>query len=239
MAWQRLSDNRRIKRIIDYLVSQKTEIKVRIGGEDELFSTKFIKVNLSGISSKTEAPIDLIISKLVPEKGNKVIQSTSRVQLEFLINENPCRCLVKYIDISGAHPYFGYIVSVPEFIEIQEKRREDRIVAEMPKFVSVEFRVGKGTRKGKLYDLDVIDRSKHGLGILVTQDNSDLINILNPGDKLRDMTCYARSAMIRVNGIVKHITKIKEGHFKNCYILGIESPEIMENWKPKSYLPSV
>ena len=55
---------------------------------------------------------------------------------------------------------------------------------------------------------------------------------LKPGDKIKDMTCYAPRAMITVDTVVKHTTKIEEGNFKGQYIIGIESSEIIESCRP-------
>ena len=46
-------------------------------------------------------------------------------------------------------------------------------------------------------------------------------------DELKNISFYAPKAMIKVNGTVRHISKIDEGKYKDSYILGIESPEII------------
>jgi hypothetical protein len=38
--------------------------------------------------------------------------------------------------------------------------------------------------------------------------------------------------MIKVDGVVRHKTQIKEGKYSDCYILGVESPDIAESYKP-------
>jgi len=78
-------------------------------------------------------------------------------------------------------------------IQIKEKRREERITYEAPEMVSVEFKVGRGAKQDKLYRLNVRDQSGHGLGLLVTENDSDLVQAVNVGDKLNNMLFYATS----------------------------------------------
>ena len=120
-------------------------------------------------------------------------------------------------------------------MDVEEKRRQDRIPYEKPEFVSVEFRAGKGAEKDKVYDLNVIDCSGTGLGILITQRDFDLLKIVKEGDILRDMTFFATWTMITVDGTVRHKTKIEEGKHKGCYVMGIQSQDIIESCRPKEH----
>lgn len=104
-----------------------------------------------------------------------------------------------------------------------KERGKDRFIYERPEFVDVEFRVEKGPEKDRACVLMVIDSSKSGLAMLITQKDSDLLEILKEGDKIRDMRFYGMGARIKEDGTVKHMTKIKEGKFKGAYILGIEA----------------
>ena len=114
----------------------------------------------------------------------------------------------------------------------KKQRREDRFTYKRPEFIFVEFRLGEGSKKKKVYTLNVIDGSRHGLGILITQKDFDLLRDIKPGVKLHNMKFFASWAMIKVDGIVKKITKIKDGEYKGCYLLGIESKDIIEGHKP-------
>jgi hypothetical protein len=173
----------------------------------------------------------MIIDKLIPEKGNALIQTVLHVTVRFIIKGNTCQCNLKYIGISG-FPNIGFIVSFPEKIQIAEKREEERFTYATPEFVSVEFKLGNDGNKEKLYELNVFDYSKHGLGLLITQKNFDLLKMLRKGDKIEDISFFASWTMIKVSGTVKHITKIEDGKYKGCYILGIDSPDIIESCKP-------
>ena len=234
MSWQVLNNKQKIVEIINYLITKKTEIKVRIEDGKTPFTSRVSKISQGDISSSIGRGPELIIEKLKPEKGNSLIQSFPQVVLEFFIKDNLCECNVKYNGISSTYPYFGFIVSFPDTIRAEEKRKEERITYEIPEFVSVEFRLGKKPKKDKVYSLNVLDCSKHGLGLLVAQKDFDLLEILNKGDKLHDVTFFATWAMIKVDGKVKHKTRIEEGKYKGCYLLGIESPDIIESCKPKT-----
>ncbi len=110
---------------------------------------------------------------------------------------------------------------------LEEKRTGKRLPIKMPEFVSVEFKTGKSPKKEKTYNLNVTGRSKNGLSLLVTQKDFDLLKTVEVGDRLKGMMCFATTAMIKVDATVRHRTKIKKGEHKGCYILGVESADII------------
>jgi hypothetical protein len=118
-------------------------------------------------------------------------------------------------------------------MEIKEKRSEERYHYKIPEFVYAEFRVGKGPEKDRVYDLKVMNFSRYGLTMVITQKDFDLLHILNEGDTLSKMSFFTKSDVVKLDGIVRHITEIKEGKYKGCYYLGIESPDIIKSYEPK------
>jgi hypothetical protein len=124
------------------------------------------------------------------------------------------------------------MMDFPELLRVKETRREKRIVVEVPEFVSVEFKPEGQDKNDKMYELKAVDYSKHGLGLLVTESNSELLEILKPGDKIQNMTFFALRTLIKVDAKVVHITKIQEGKDSGKYIIGLESEEIIESSKP-------
>jgi len=232
MSWHILKNEQKIARTIRHLISANKEIQVHIKGKSKVFTSKIIKIDKGDASLEVMKTI-LIIEKLVPDKGNSLIQSMPEVGLYFLINDKPCRCSVYYLGISSTPPYFGFIVSCPKSIEIEEKRFEERFVYEFPDFVSAEFSLGKESKEKKTYELAVMDCSRHGLGLIITKEHFDLLQKIKKGHKLQDITFYASWSMIKVDGIVKHLTQIEDGKHKGCYLLGIESKEIIESCRPK------
>lgn len=103
----------------------------------------------------------------------------------------------------------------------------------MPDFISSEFRLGKQTKDEKSYILDVMDCSIHGLGLIITKDNFDLLDRIKVEDIIEDIAFYTTWSMVKINGTVRHITEIKYGKNKGCYKLGIESRELIDICKPQ------
>jgi hypothetical protein len=232
MGWHKTDSSQEITKIIEHLISNGTQIKFYVEGENTAFTSRFIKINKEEALSKIGKGPELVIEKLVPAKGNALIQSSREVVAEFKVNQNVCRFSTKNIGISSTYPHYGFIMSFPGSLNVKEKRREERFAYDIPELVSVEFTIGKGPNKGKKYELKVVDSSTHGLGLLVTEEDFDLLESLELGDELKDMTFFAAWAMIKVDGTVRHKTKIETGKNKGLYILGIESAEILESCKP-------
>jgi len=227
-SWRQVKDRRKIQEIFERMVSKNMELKVLIDEENVRFMSRATRLNPEEISSLGSEP-ELIIEKLFPEIGNSLIQSSSQVTLEFSIKEHFCRGKARYVGVSNEYPYFGIMITLPQSLELaRERRRERRHTYEMPDFVSVAFSI---VGKDKVYDLGVMDCSMHGLGILVTRKDFDLVRLVKPGDRIRDIVFYSENAMIKVDGVVRHLTKMSTGKYKNSYVMGIESPEVIENCK--------
>jgi hypothetical protein len=107
-------------------------------------------------------------------------------------------------------------------------RGKDRYTYAGPDSVYVRFKIDKGPEEGREHVLNVIDSSKTGLALLVTDKNSDLLRILDKGDPIRKMTFFGARVRIKEDGIVRHITKVKDGEYRGCYILGVYAPDIAE-----------
>ena len=120
-------------------------------------------------------------------------------------------------------------------MNIREKRKTDRLVYEIPESVYVELKVRKEPEKKEFYDLKVKDCSKHGLGILITQKDFDLLSVLKKGDTIQDISFFATWSVFNIDGTVQHKTKIEEGEYKGCYILGIKSQDIISNCRPEYF----
>lgn len=119
-------------------------------------------------------------------------------------------------------------------MEDKDKRKEDRFNYEIPEFVYAEFKMGKGSTQEKIYNLKISDGSQYGLGMVVTQKDFDLLEMLNEGDELKEISFFATWTVLTVDGTVRHITKIEEGKYEGCYLIGIESQDLIENFKPEN-----
>ena len=231
MTWYLVGDDKKIWRMIEHVANYQTPIKVTISGEKTSFTSRLLKVNYGSIASGSNRGEEFIIEKIYPEEGNAIIRSAREVILEFPINDKICRCLSKYTGADKASPESGLTLSFPKTIEIKERRKEKRHTYDIPEMVSVEFKIEKGPGKNKSYELNVYDCSQHGLGILVTEKDFELLSYLEKGDEIKEITFYATAAIIKVQGVVRHKSKIREGKYSGCYILGIESPDIIDSCK--------
>lgn len=229
MKWYKLDNKKQILKIMKHLISSKEEVEVRIKGAKDIFKSRFIKIDYENVSSENGGIPALIIEKLVPEQGNILIHGVPEVFIESSINEYFCHFSVKYKGTRNTYPYFGFVLGFPEIVKIQERRREERVVVGMPELVSVQFRLRNGrngAKRDKVYNLNVNNYSRNGLGLLITEKEFDLLRMINVTDKLYNMIFFAKTALIRGNGTVKHKTKIKEGEYKGCYVMGIESDNL-------------
>lgn len=229
VAWQTIVKKQKIIQLFKHMVMTQSAIEVRLNGEETDFTSRVIKINQEHLLSEIGKKPELVIEKLIPEKGNNLIQSSSKVTVFFSLQQSLWRCNLEYVGISNTYPHFGHILHFPESIEVEEKRKEKRVVYKRPKFISVEFSMEEKSKEGKLFKFDVLESSKYGLGIIVPRKDFDLIEKINIGDKIENITFYAPWAMIKVNGTVRHKTQINEGDDKGSYILGIESSEIIES----------
>jgi tetratricopeptide (TPR) repeat protein len=117
-------------------------------------------------------------------------------------------------------------------LEAQEKRREQRIITRIPDFIYVEFSLETRAGNGKHYRLNVINYSSHGIGLLVSEKDSDLLKLLKKGDKIKKITFYASWALITIDTTVRHLTKVDEGPHGGMYVIGVEAQELITSAQP-------
>jgi len=229
MTWHRLENHEKIATIIEYLISNQTGINVFIEGEGTEYSSRFLDI-LPGSTGFEDSisennGMELVIEKLVPENGNNLIRHSTNLNVEFSLKEFICRCNMNYLTLSGIAPQYRIVTSFPGRLELQEKRKEDRYKVKFPKFITAVLKLWQDTENPKSYELRVLDYSYHGFGLLILEENFELLEILEPGDELEDITLFSESALIQLEGTVRHKTKIKDKYDENvgCYVLGIES----------------
>jgi hypothetical protein len=107
-------------------------------------------------------------------------------------------------------------------------RGKDRYTYEERDSVYVRFTIDTEPEEDRERVLNVIDSSKTGLALLITDKDSDLLHLLEKGDKIRNMAFFGARVRIKEDGIVRHITKVKDGQYKGFYILGVYAPDIAE-----------
>lgn len=231
MSWHLLHDKEKITGIIRYLINEQIEIKVRIEGEETQYFSRFIEVvpgsDQGDVPASSDEMVELVMDKLVPERGNTLIQQFPEVGVEVLTDGHLCRCHTEYICTNNTYPYYGLMMSFPEFLELEERRRGERIMLESPEVVSAVFKLVKGHKRDQSYELNILNYSDHGLGLLVGEKDLRLLQVLKPGDTIPQITIFAELGLIHMDGTVRHKTRIEDGRFKGAYVLGLESNTVI------------
>jgi hypothetical protein len=213
-----------IKALIDFVVSAERKIGIQIEGNDALYTSRIVVANyVKEISEKGERA-ELTVERLEPESGNTVIQKNAKVVVGFSLKDKTCEFDSRYIGLADSQ-FSRIILSYPEHIRITERREHDRDTRDMPEFVSARFTLG---RDDKTYELEVVDYSANGVGLLVTEKDFDVLKKIKVGDKLRNLVLYAKWTTVMVEGTVAHKTKVKDG---NNYTVGVRLDERLETMK--------
>jgi hypothetical protein len=76
------------------------------------------------------------------------------------------------------------------------------------------------TLAGKKYRLNLLDTSPDGMGMLVTDKEKKLLEKIKPGDRIK-MKYGTPQVTVFMNFEIKHITPIREGTYKDNYIVGL------------------
>jgi hypothetical protein len=142
-----------------------------------------------------------------------------------LVTNSSCRFKAQYLGPRIDEPESELVVSFPESIELPERRRRNRNSDEIPEFVSVVLKPKKGSQKKKKYELAVLDYSNKGVGILVSEKDSELFETVQEGDKLEDITLYGSQTVVKVDGTVRHKSKKAGESAEGSYVLGIQFDE--------------
>jgi hypothetical protein len=219
MAFFTIQEKEKIITIVKYMISEGLDITVEIQGKDERFATRAI-----AIEEFFEGD-HLIVDKLSPQEGNSFILSAPEEVLSFDLKGRKTRFATKYVGIPAENPNYGLLFELPATVQLEEMRREQRITDVMTKILSVEFSL---EYEGKKYQLSVVNLGSAGLGLIVEKNDFDLFEKISVGDRIRDITVFLPVATMFTDATVKHMTLIKEGQFRGCYLVGIESSSLME-----------
>ena len=120
-----------------------------------------------------------------------------------------------------------------EYVNAQDKRREERITPKQPDFMHVEFKLFQTAGREEAHSLDVMNYSKHGLGLLIKRNDFKLLQVLQPGDFVKDIYFYASWAIMKVDARVAHFYQIHEGQYRGNYIMGLELSDALEGDLPE------
>jgi hypothetical protein len=138
-----------------------------------------------------------------------------------------------YVTKSLESPYLGHIISYPEALVIADRRRRDRHEIDSktsPLFARAKIRMRAGRSQEKVYDLRVFDVSENGVGVLIDSALFDWLERIGIGDRLKEVELYAPWTIVRVDGIVRHKSRMHKGRYSGCHLLGIELDEKLEHY---------
>ena len=224
-------DKQTIKETIEYLISQGQKITTQIQGQVTPYTSMIIKANCGGVHSKYGNRPHLVIGRLTPEDGNTSMKPGSQLLLKFLLSNSSCRFRAEYLGPRIDEPESELVVGFPESIELPERRRRYRNSEEIPEFISVVLKSRKGSQKEKKYELAVLDYSTEGVGILVSEKDSELFEAVQEGDRLEDITLYASQTVVKVDGTVRHKSKKPGEAAEGGYVLGIQFDENLMDFR--------
>jgi hypothetical protein len=116
----------RLRELIDFLISSKREIKIRIEGNKAAYTSRIIKADYGDPLSKVGKGNGLIMEKLTPDTGNALLKLSPRLTIQCQLRDQTCQFDVKYLGESTNYPDIGLIVSFPESVTIEGRRIYDR-----------------------------------------------------------------------------------------------------------------
>ena len=228
MAYNTIKNRETIRKLIDYLILGDRKIMVRFDDDQTQFTSRIILARYGEKASpNTEERPELIIDRLDPEEGNALLQSSSRSVVQFSV-DNRDYAFESYYIASTDSKFSRLIISFPRFVRVSERRDRERGDLEIPRFVSASFTLKKKGKGRKKFEVDVADYSANGVGLLVTEKDSDLINLLEVGDRLEDLQLYAKWTTANVSGTVVHKTKLGTEGGEETQLVGIRLDDVLE-----------
>jgi hypothetical protein len=218
-----------LRKLIDFLISRKRGITVQIEGNRTLYSSRIITADYGDLLSEMSEESKLIIERLVPDSGNGLLKMSPKLEIQFLLGEKTCQFDSRYLGTSTEYPNIGQNVTFPESVKLADRRSYERDSGKIPAFLYGILVLRKGTEGSATYELEIINRSAYGIGMLVTKNDFGLLEILKEGDEVQDLELYAPTAVVRVTGSVRHKTKLEDKKYEGSYVLGIKLDETMED----------
>ena len=223
----------RIKQAIDFLAVNRTSIAVKLEEEQTLFHSIIVKADHGDPLLKAGTAARLFIQWLSPAKGNNLIHSASPVQVRFSLGKYNLAFTSYYITKSLESPYLGHIITYPEALVIADRRRSDRHEVDSnaaPLFGKAKIRMRAGRSQEKAYDLRIFDVSENGVGILVGEELFDWLGRIGIGDRLKEVELCAPWTIVRVDGTVRHKSRMHKGKYSGYHLVGIELDEKLEHY---------
>ncbi len=109
-----------------------------------------------------------------------------------------------------------------EVAEPEPAEEEDGEEEEILDINSVGIGFESGPKKGEVIELDVSFQTGNVISVLLSARDKELIESLNPGDKLNDLQFYSPIAIFQGTGVVNAKTAIKVGPRKGDFSIDIK-----------------
>jgi len=201
-------------------------------------------------------PMDIIarLDRTTLEKEGWVPLASYEKEVDVLMEhpEDPdqLRRVREMLNIESVNPYVGIRADIQSYLDrffreaagaaqakappplptpSRKTRRESRCAPVIPDFVYVEFVLEGEDGPAQTRQLDVLNCSESGIGLLVPKEDADILKRLSQGTVIPDMVFYAPWTLIRADATVRHVTRIRAGKHQGDYLLGVESKDIVEN----------
>jgi hypothetical protein len=88
----------------------------------------------------------------------------------------------------------------------------------------------EGRSQENVYDFGVFDVSENGIGVLVGNELFDWLGRIGIGDRIKGVELSAPWTIVRVDGTVRHKSKMRKGKYSGYHLLGIELDERLEQY---------
>jgi hypothetical protein len=223
----------RIKQALEFLAVNRRPVAVRIDEEEPSFDSLIVKADHGDLVSPARTPGKVFIHWLSPPKGNTLIESARTVEVKFSIGKYNLAFKSHYVTRSLEPPHLGHILTYPEALIIADRRRHDRHEVggkTAPLFAKAKIRTREGRSQESVYDLRVFDVSEDGVGILVGKELLNWLDRIGIGDRLKGVELSAPWTIVRVDGTVRHKSKMRTGKYGSYHLLGIELDEKLEDY---------
>jgi hypothetical protein len=181
----------RLRELIDFLISNKREITIRIEGNKASYTSRIVKADYGDPSTRAGKVNELIIEKLTPSTGNALLKLSPRLLIQFPLSDQTCEFDVNYLGESTDYPHIGLIVSFPDSVRIEERRIHD-----LDTLISLETDEEEEMKKPGIGSLeDRIDKLEHrcrllgivGIGAVIVLVLAVLATYVYPRTSLRDL----------------------------------------------------
>jgi len=226
MGWFQIQEPEDIAGIIEELISERADLIVHIRRVGLLCFSKLLAVlpalELQRPFNRPVGRLGLLIEDLTPKHGDDLIQDFPEVDIRFGIHEYGGRFRTTYQGISRHYPHYGLTLDFPAAVTLQEGGWCDGVGDDELKPFAAVLRVADGSHRVRVYELPVVCWSECGLGVFVTAEDDALVTLLEKGERIPEITLFAESGLLVLEGVVRHTWKVEDGFHQRGHILDLE-----------------